>query len=174
MKIYVQILHSHVLMFQKLLVWISHAHSGWIQEGRQVADYSDTWIGVSSLPEKNTVHPSSPSMLIDVDCSGDISLPSWCNLILPQGQGICGGYDPWRWQRQWGQSQVEKTEHSLQIKTRWEVRQSTVELSQADKGWTQLEVAAGLASLFFSLLFPHSSNGYSDETYVHPSSKTLK
>ena len=47
----------------------------------------------------------------------------------------------------------QKIEHSLQSKTQWEVRQSTVELSQADKGWTQLEVAAGLASLFFSLLF---------------------
>ena len=49
----------------------------------------------------------------------------------------------------------QKTEHSLQSKTRWEVRQSAVELSQADKGWTQLEVAAGLASLLsflFSLL----------------------
>ena len=68
----------------------------------------------------------------------------------------------------------QKTEHSLQSKTRWEVRQSTVELSQADKGWTQLEVAAGLASLLsFSLLFAHSSDGYSDETYIHPSSKTL-
>ena len=70
----------------------------------------------------------------------------------------------------------QKTEHSLRSKTRWKVRQSTVELSQADKGWTQLEVAAGLASLlsFFFSFFPHSSNGYSDETYVHPSSKTLK
>ena len=46
----------------------------------------------------------------------------------------------------------QKTEHSLQSNTRWEVRQSTVELSQADKGWTQLEVAAGLASLL-SFLF---------------------
>ena len=70
----------------------------------------------------------------------------------------------------------QKIEHSLQSKTQWEVRQSTVELSQADKGWTQLEVAAGLASLLSFLLsfFPHSSDGYSDETYVHPSSKTLK
>lgn len=70
----------------------------------------------------------------------------------------------------------QKTEHSLQSKTRWEVRQSKVELSQADKGWTQLEVAAGLASLlsFLFSFFPHSSDEYSDETYVHPSSKTLK
>ena len=67
-------------------------------------------------------------------------------------------------------------EHSLQSKTQWEVRQSKVELSQADKGWTQLKVAAGLAFLlvFLFSFFPHSSDGYSDKTYVHPSSKTLK
>ena len=64
----------------------------------------------------------------------------------------------------------QKTEHSLQSKTRWEVRQSTVELSQADKGWTQLEIAAGLASLlsFFLSFFPHPMGTQMKLTSTHP------
>lgn len=41
-------------------------------------------VGVSSLPEKNTVHPSSPSMLIVVVT---LACPSWCNLILHRVKG---------------------------------------------------------------------------------------
>ena len=108
----------------------------------------------------------------------EASASALLQMVVNQWVKICGFSYAGAWVKQYKTAQKKTTQKAKGVRKQLLPRpkQTPLVVQVIRNGRCRLEVAAGLASFlsFLFSFFPHSFDGYSDETYVHPSSKTLK